>query len=132
MSVPVALDALRAAIEERGLVGYLLTVSEDATPHAVHAAFRWDGDALAADVGKRTAANAAARPTVTLLFPLRDVGDYSLIVDGSAVVTTDGDVRRVRVTPMRAILHRPAAAPDPDASCAADCVTLLPSGRSRS
>jgi hypothetical protein len=125
MSVAVALDALRAAIEERGLAAYLLTVSDDATPHVVHAAFRWEGDALVADVGKRTAANAAARPTVSLLFPLRAAGDYSLIVDGSAGVTTAGDVRRVHVTPTRAILHRPAAVPDPEASCAADCVPLV-------
>jgi hypothetical protein len=125
MSVPVELEGLRAAIEERGLAAYLLTVSEDATPHVVHAAFRWDGGALVADVGKRTVTNAAARPTVSLLFPLRDAGDYSLIVDGSAVVTTAGDVRRVHVTPTRAILHRPAAVPDPDAACAADCVPLV-------
>jgi len=132
MSVPVALEALRAAIAERGLAAYLLTVSDDATPHVVHAAFRWEGDALVADVGKRTAANAAARPAVSVLFPLRDAADYSLIVDGSAVASTVGDVRAVRVTPTRAILHRPAAVPDPEASCAADCVTLLPSARSRS
>jgi hypothetical protein len=125
MSIPVELEALRAAIDERGLTAYLLTVSDDATPHVVHAAFRWEGDELVADVGKRTAANAAARPAVSLLFPLRDAGDYSLIVDGSAVVTTAGDERRVRVTPVRAILHRPAAVPDPDASCGADCVPLL-------
>ncbi|HEY2388207.1 MAG TPA: hypothetical protein VGK30_14695 [Candidatus Binatia bacterium] len=132
MSIPVALEGLRAAIAERGCAAYLLTVSDDATPHAVHAAFRWEGDALVADVGKRTAANAEARSTVTLLFPLREAEDYSLIVDGSAAVTVAGDVRRVHVTPTRAVLHRPAAVPDPDASCGADCVTLLPSQRSRS
>jgi len=131
MSIPVALEQLHAAIDERGRAAYLLTVSDDGVPHAVHTAFDWEGDALIADVGRRTGMNAAARPTVSLLFPLRSVGDYSLIVDGTAVVTADDGVRRVHVTPSRAVLHRPAAAPNPDASCDADCVTLLPSPRSR-
>ena len=71
MSVPVPLLRLRAAVEERGASGYLLTVCDDATPHAVHVPVRWDGDVIVAEVGKRSAANAAARPSVSLLFPLR-------------------------------------------------------------
>ena len=36
MSIPVPLLRLRAAMEERGAAGYLLTVSDDGVPHAVH------------------------------------------------------------------------------------------------
>ena len=126
MSVPVPLLRLRAAVEERGASAYLITVCDDASPHAVHAPLRWDGDVIVADVGKRSAANAAARPAVSLLFPVREDGDYSLIVDGTAVVTTDDAGQRVRVTPTRGVLHRPAVVPDPSSSCTADCVPLLP------
>jgi hypothetical protein len=126
MSVPVPLLRLRAAVEERGASGYLLTVSDDGSPHAVHAPVGWDGDEIVADVGRRSAANAGARPSVSLLFPVRAEGDYSLIVDGMAVVVTSDGGQRVRVTPTRAVLHRPAVVLDPSSSCSADCIPLLP------
>ena len=125
MSIPVALEGLRAAIEERGGLAYVLTVSDDARPHAVHVPVEWEGDVLAAEVGKRSAANAAARPSVSLLFPVRTEGDYSLIVDGTAVVAARANGHRLLITPTRAVLHRPAAAPDPLSPCDADCVPLL-------
>src|SRR5262249_12806148 len=123
MSVPVPLERLRSAIAERGSSAYLLTVSDDGRPHAVHAPVRWDGDVLMAEVGRRTAANAAARSAVSLLYPVRDGADYSLIVDGTATGTGDG---RLLVTPTKAVLHRPSPAPGPGASsCEADCVPVL-------
>jgi len=131
VSIPVPVEGLREAISERGLSAYLLTVSEDGSPHAVHAPLTWDGDALVAEVGKRSAANATARSSVSLLFPVRAAGDYSLIVDGTAKVTPSDHVRRVCVTPTRAVLHRPASVPDPTSACGADCVPILPAQRSR-
>jgi hypothetical protein len=125
MSIPVALDGLRAALEERGGCAYVLTVAEDLRPHAVHVAVHWQGALLVADVGKSTAANAAARPQVSLLYPARTAGDYSLIVDGTAVVAADDNGRHLQITPAKAILHRQAAVPDPASSCEADCVPLL-------
>jgi hypothetical protein len=126
MSVPVALERLQAAVEERGGQAYVLTVSDDGRPHAVHSAVRWERDALVADVGRRSAANASARSSVSLLFPIRDDADYSLIVDGTASVEGDGDGHRLVLTPTGAVLHRPAPAPDPaTAICAADCVPLI-------
>ena len=125
MSIPVPPELLCNEITERGPNAYLLSVSDDGHPHAVHGAVRWERDALVADVGKRTAANAAARPAVSLLFPVRGDGDYSLIVDGTAVVAD----RRVLITPTRAVLHRPAPAPTPASSCGADCVPLMETPR---
>ena len=90
MSIPVPLDTLRAALRERGGSAYLLTVADDARPHAVHVPVGWEDDVLAVDVGKRSAANAAARPSVSLLYPVASDGDYSLIVDGTAVVAKRG------------------------------------------
>jgi hypothetical protein len=125
MSIPVPLETLRAAIAERGDSAYLLTVTDDARPHAVHTALRWEGDLLVTEVGKRTAANVAARATVSLLYPVRVAGDYSLIIDGTAVVAADDGDQRVLVTPIKAVLHRAAITPDPSSSCDADCVPLL-------
>jgi hypothetical protein len=129
MSIPVPLEQLRTALAERGEKAYLLTVSNDGCPHAVHETVGWEGNRLAADVGKRSAANAAARPGISLLYPVRADGDYSLIVDGTAAVETREGRQRVLITPTRAVLHRPAAAPDPSSPCEADCVPLLPPSR---
>lgn len=131
MSIPVPLDRLRAALAERPSAAYLLTVSDDGSPHAVHVAVAWDGERLASAVGKRSAANATARPAVSLLYPVRHDGDYSLIVDGVATVATDDGGARVLVAPSKGILHRPAAIPDPSASCAADCVPLTGESKAR-
>ena len=131
MSIPVSLERLRATSEERGAGAYVLTVSDDARPHAVHAAVRWEGAVLAAEVGRRSATNAQARPGVSLLYPVRSEGDYSLIVDGTAVVETTENGQRLLVTPTKAVLHRPAVVPDPTSSCTADCVPLLPTARER-
>ncbi|MBM4245544.1 MAG: pyridoxamine 5'-phosphate oxidase family protein [Deltaproteobacteria bacterium] len=135
MSVPVALGELRAALAERPSSAYLLSVSDDGRPHAVHVGLAWDGDRLAAEVGRRTAANAATRPAVSLVFPLRTPDDYSLIVDGTAS-PADGsggaDSRRILIAPTKAVLHRAAAAPDPSSACGSDCVPLVePSPRPR-
>lgn len=126
MSIPVPLERLRAALAERGDDAYLLTVSDDGRPHAVYGPVRWEGDVLTLPVGRRSAANATARPSVALLYPARAAGDYSLIVDGTAAVS-GGDGQRLLVTPIAAVLHRPASAPAPTASsCDADCVPLFP------
>ena len=122
MSVPIPLERLRTALAERAETAYVLTVSEDGRPHAVHAPVRWEGDLLAAPVSRRSAANASARPFVSLLYPVRSDADYSLIVDGTATVTSTA----LLVTPVKAVLHRPAPAPDPARTSGdADCVPLL-------
>ena len=132
MSIPVSLEELRTAVAERGPSAYVLTVSDDGHPHAVHGPVRWDGDVLVAEVGRRTAANATARPAVSVLYPVRAAGDYSLIVDGTAVVALGPDGQRLLVTPTKAVLHRPAKVAAPTtSSCDADCVPLLPASRSR-
>ncbi len=126
MSIPVPLDGLRAALAERGRSAYLLTVSDDARPHAVHVAVCWESDMLMVDVGNRSAANAATHPVVSLLYPLRVDGDYSLIIDGTAAVASRENGSRLLITPTKAVLHRAAAIPDPASPCSADCVPLLP------
>jgi hypothetical protein len=126
MSIPVAIEKLRAEAELHGATPYLLTVSDDGRPHSVSVAAHWEGAALVAKTGKRTAANVAARPRVSLLWMPREPGGYSLIVDGDGGVEGAGDDARVVVRPTRGVLHRPAASPTatPD-GCSADCKPLL-------
>lgn len=111
---------LDSVLHERGGHAYIVTVSEHGAPHAVYVPVRREGDGLVAEVGAQTAANAAARPRVSLLFPVRADGDYSLIVDGAATV----EARRVRVKPSKIVLHRPGPPPDPASACGADCVPI--------
>jgi hypothetical protein len=130
MSIPVPLEKLRTASDERGGSAYLLTVTDDGRPHAVHVPLRWEGDVLATDVGRRSAHNAALRPSVSLLYPPVIAGDYSLIVDGTAEITSRQGAN-VLIRPIKAVLHRPAAAFDPTSTCGADCVPLLPASPER-
>jgi hypothetical protein len=127
MSIRMAPD-LQALARERSHA-YVVTVSEDGAPHTVYAPVRWERDGLVADVGARTAANAAARPAVALLYPVRADGDYSLIVDGTAVTESSDETHRVRIAPTRAVFHRPGVPSDPASSCGADCVPIALSPR---
>src|SRR5262245_5678195 len=124
MSIPVALERLRDETRRFALGPYLLTVSDDARPHAVAVAVAWAGDALTMTVGKQSASNAQTRPQVSLLWPPGEPGGYSLIVDG--VVRSAAGEGRIAVTPTRAVLHRPATTPDATKpGCSADCVPIL-------
>jgi len=124
MNVDV-LQQLGNAIAERGPGAYVLTVSNDGRPHAVYLNVVWSNGRLVADVGNMTAANAKARPEVSLLFPVRTAGDYSFFVDGRATVESGDGVHRLVLTPTRAVFHREGSAPDPNSSCTADCVPVL-------
>ena len=120
MSIPVGLDELAAQIDVFGTTPYLLTVSDDGRAHAVSVAVVWSDGGLACTVGKRSAANAASRSNVSLLWPPHEPDGYSLIVDGDAA----GDDGAVTVRPTKAVLHRSAAAPDPSSACSSDCVPI--------
>ena len=104
MSIAVALEQLRDEVARRGDAAFVVTTGDDG-PHVVSVRVAWDGDDLVAGAGNRTAANVGARPAVSLLWP-STFDDYSLIVDGTAAAA-DGTLR---VAPVRAVLHRSAAA----------------------
>jgi hypothetical protein len=123
MSMQSAPD-LESVVRERGGHAYVVTVSEQGGPHAVYVPVRWERGALVAEVGATTAANATARPRMSVLYAVRADGDYSLIVDGTAVVEPGEGTPRVRLTPTKVVLHRPGPSPDPASSCGADCVPL--------
>ena len=104
MSIPVALEELRDIAAGQAPFASLLTVTDDASAHAVAVTVSIGDGEVRCDAGKGSCANAAARPNVSLLWPPAAAGDYSLIVDGRASV--DGST--VRVAPTRAVRHRPA------------------------
>ena len=122
MSIAVDLDKLAAAVEGFGFA-YLLTVSDDLRAHAVAATPEWVDGALVMDVGRRSAANAAARSNISFIWPPVESGGYSLIVDGDASVVGS----TVTFAPVTAVLHRPAPAPTGDVvdgACGSDCQPL--------
>jgi hypothetical protein len=124
MSISVALDELRAAVAEFGSDPFLLTVSDDAIPHCVAAAVEWDGDELVMRVGTKTAANAKARPSVSMLWAPGVRGAFSLIVDGIVTATAPAPAggNDVRFRPTHAVLHRPAS---PDSATTNDCAPVF-------
>ncbi len=84
MSIPVELATLAERIEEFGPVAYLVTVGAEGEPHIVSVQVRWEGAALVVGAGRHTSANVERAPRVTLLWPARPGGGYSLILDGRA------------------------------------------------
>jgi hypothetical protein len=122
MSIAVDLDKLAAAVHGFGFA-YLLTVSDDLRAHAVAVTPEWVDGALVMDVGRRSAANTAARSNISLIWPPVEPSGYSLIVDGDASVVGS----TVTFTPGKAVLHRPAAVPSgevADGACGSDCQPL--------
>ena len=111
MSIAVSLDQLRDEVARRGDAAFVVTIGDEG-PHVVSVRVAWEGDELVAGAGNRTAANVAERPAVSLLWP-SSFDDYSLIVDGSASAA-DGSLR---ITPVRAVLHRSAAAAGDGPGC---------------
>lgn len=122
MSIPVAVADLARALEEFG-AGYLLTTAGEAVKVVTVEPAVLDGVLLVERPGKGTLANAAANPTVTLVFPPALPKGFTLLVDGAAQVAGDD----VRVTPTGAVLHRPAShadgPPAPD-GCGHDCAPV--------
>jgi hypothetical protein len=122
MSIPVELSKLAEAMT-RYRFAYLLTASEHGAPHALAVTpVLQGGELVVKEAGRRTRDNVQQRPDVALVWPPQSESDYSLIVDGPAVVAGAG----LRITPARAVLHRPAPSREPAApgACGSDCVEI--------
>ncbi|MDG4663423.1 pyridoxamine 5'-phosphate oxidase family protein [Mycobacterium sp. 236(2023)] len=104
MSVKVDLDQLADTLVDYPFA-YLITVGDDFRAHTVAVdPTLTDGTLRITSVGNSTRRNASAHPDVTLVWPPRESGGYSLIVDGRADVDEG-----MTVVPTGAVLHRPAA-----------------------
>lgn len=124
----VDLKRLAAALTDYRF-GYLITVDDGQRAHTVAVTPTVCGAVLDVGlVGGGTRNNVAQRGDVTLLWPPREPGGYSLIVDGQAELSeTDRENARCQVVPTRALLHRQAAgstAATATASCLHDCVVF--------
>lgn len=126
MSIKVDLDELSGALADFTFA-YLISVGDDHRAHTVAVDPSFAGGRFGVDrIGNSTRRNVAAHPDVTLVWPPREPGGYTLIADGRAELADDGLV----VTPTRAVLHRPATPDSPSApptsGCGDDCVPLAP------
>jgi hypothetical protein len=121
MSVKVDLDRLADALADFAFA-YLITVDDGYHAHTVAVEpVLADGVIDVGSIGTSTRKNVAQHGDVTLVWPPREPGGYTLIVDGHGEPSDTG----LRVVPSRAVLHRPAA---PGAvtkpGCKDDCVPL--------
>jgi hypothetical protein len=121
MSVKVDLGKLADALANVTF-GYLITVGDDYRAHTVAVdPMLVDGRLEVSGVGRSTARNVTAHPDVTVVWPPREPGGYSLIVDGHGALTD----ATLTIAPSSAVLHRPAVPNTPTASgCGDDCVPL--------
>lgn len=119
MSIGAVASELRQQVEFYGPVGYLVTVGDGGRPHVVSAVLAWSGDDLTTAAGTRTAANIGDGAEVTLLWPPAPGGNYSLIVDGDAVVADGPSGPQVVVRPGSAVQHRVAEASGEGPGCIA-------------
>jgi hypothetical protein len=108
MSAEVDLDRLAEALGDYGFA-YLITVNDDYRVRAVEVDPVFDRKVFdVGPVGDHTRANLSRHGTATLVWPPRDPGGYSLIVDADIEAPVRSDARdSVRLVPTRALLHRP-------------------------
>jgi hypothetical protein len=122
MSVKVDLDQLADALADFTFA-YLITVGDDHRAHTVAVQPELaDGVLHVREIGNTTRTNAIKHDGVTLVWPPREPGGYTLILDGHGQASDDG----LRVVPSRAVLHRPATPDSPatNPGCIHDCVPL--------
>ena len=115
MSVDVALNELAERIAEYGPTAFVVTVNADGAPHVTSVSVTYGAGVVTTGAGRRTTENVQSRSAVTLLWSAVGGGDYSLLVDGRAVV--DADAETLTITPTAAVLHRLASAQGDGPSC---------------
>ena len=104
MSIAVAIDRLGEEMARFGDSAFVLTTSDDGRPHISHVAVTHKDGVLCCTVGNRSAGNARARARIAVLWPPGATDGFSLIVDADAIVQGS----ELRLTPTKAVLHRPA------------------------
>ena len=109
MSEKVELSRLLSIAQDLGTTPMLLSVDGDGRPRAAAVAVTWTDDTARVRAGRRTVANAAARPLVSLLWPAPPGQRFALLVDGTVTaVEADADERSggyVSVQAGSGILH---------------------------
>jgi hypothetical protein len=117
VSIPVDLTALQDQIARFGPSALLVTTSGNGPPHIASVLVAFERGGLTMGVGRRTRANIAARPAVSLVWSEGAGSDYCLIVDGAAQETPTTESEQLVVRPTSAVLHRLAHASADIPSC---------------
>ena len=102
MSIPVELAEVPAQVSRLGPGALLVTNSAEGPPHVASVLVASDGELLTMGAGRKTRANIATNPAMTLVWPAVD-GEHCLIVDGTAEEDRHDSVL---MRPTSAILHR--------------------------
>lgn len=103
---------------------FLVTVGDDYRVRTTAITPSFDGARVdIGPVGAHGRENLSTRKAVTLVWPARDVGEYSLFVDGIAELSDD-PAAPVLVTPTKALLHRPVFEGGQALGTVHDCVQL--------
>jgi hypothetical protein len=122
MSVKVDLDRLADTLADFAFA-YLVTVGDDFRAHTVAVDPVLASGVLGlGTIGRTTRANVTSHGDVTVIWPPREPGGYTLIVDGAA--RTSGET--LAIVPTRAVLHRKATpeSPSTNPNCLHDCVPI--------
>ena len=82
MTEQVELDRLLEVASGFGTVPLVLTVDDGGRPRASAVAVAWDGTTARVRAGRRSVANAAVRPLVSLIWPAPPGERFALLVDG--------------------------------------------------
>jgi hypothetical protein len=103
---------------------FLVTIGDDYRVRTTAITPTFDGSRVdIGPVGTHGRENLSVRDTVTLVWPAREVSDYSLIVDGRAELPDDQS-GSILVTPTKALLHRPVFEGGRAVGTVHDCVQL--------
>lgn len=103
---------------------FLVTVGDDYRVRTTAITPTFDGARVdVGPVGSHGRENMAAHPSVTLVWPAREVSEYSLFVDGHAELADD-PAAPILVTPTKALLHRPMFENGRALGTMHDCVQL--------
>ncbi len=103
MSVAVDLATLHEQIERFGARALLASTAADGPPHVSSVLVTVEVGVLIMGAGRKSRANAAAHPAVSVVWTHANEHEYCLIVDGLAA---ENDAGAFVVTPTSAILHR--------------------------
>ena len=116
---------LQSALENFGPNAYLLTVSASG-PHTSHVEVSVDSGALSCALSRTAAQNVRGNANVSLLWPPKEPGGYSIIVNG-VLDLQDDQQPHGRIAVSKSVLHRPGQPTGPQsdaAACSSDCVPL--------
>lgn len=93
-----------------GPAAYVLTTGDDSRTRVTHSAVRVVAGAVDCVLGGRAAANALARPGISVLWAATEAEPMSLIADGVAKLEEAGEDGSFSIRIESAVLHRAAPA----------------------